>query len=602
MALQSVMKTGEGVIADDVPISVDGTQRLLRVIVEPVQGTGSEGLYAIAFQDVHAAATEASPAADGSLQSTEALAAQQELRTVREQLQATIVDLETANEEMKSSAEEYQSVNEELQSANEELQTSKEEMQSINEELQTVNAEMMAKNDLLSNLNSDLQNLLDSTQIATIFLDGNLRIKNFTPGMADIFSLRESDRGRPLTDIVSLLAYDDLRRDAAKVLRELTVIERELELQDRGASFVMRIRPYRSIEQVIDGVVITFVDVTGRKKAERARGVSERRFAAIVGQAAVGVAETDLTGRFLLSNTAFETMTGRSAEDLRRLRRHELIEPDDAQEIGERFRQAIKDGQPFEAEYRLKRADGTTAWVHDSISVLDEGDAHTNSVISVTLEIGERKRAEEQATLLLGELDHRVKNILAIVSSIVAQALKANPSPEMFAETIGARITAITRAHSLLTNGGGGGTGTLRDLIETELRPYEDRDLRVEGPDIVLTPKAGLSVAMAIHELASNAVKYGSLSDTRGALTVSWEVTDDPDRRLQLSWIETGGPTLSSPPVKRGFGTTVIERSLSYEFNAKVDRAFPASGVVCIIELPLTPGVGELRSPDRRGK
>jgi two-component system CheB/CheR fusion protein len=599
-ALQSVLKTGEGVVTDNVSVLIEGQQRLLSVIVEPVQNTGAEGLYVVAFQAIRTATPEPSRDADGSLRSPEAMAAEQELRTARAQLQVTISDLETANEEMKSSAEEYQSVNEELQSTTEELQTSKEEMQSINEELQTVNAEMMAKNDLLSNLNSDLQNLLDSTQIATIFLDENLRIKNFTPGMADIFSLRENDRGRPLTEIVSLLAYEDLRRDVAKVLRELTVIERELELHDRGASFVMRIRPYRSIERVISGVVITFVDVTARKNAERAQSVSERRFTAIVNQAAVGVAETDPAGRFLLTNAAFETMAGRSAENLQRLRRQELISPDNAEDINERFDQAVRDGQPFEAEYRLRRADGTTVWVHDSISVLGDSDGRAKSVISVTLEIDQRKRAEEQAALLLGELDHRVKNILAIVSSIVAQTLKANLSPEAFAETIAGRITAITRAHTLLTNRGGGGPGTLRDLIDTEVKPYEGQDLRVEGPDIVLTPKAGLSVAMAIHELASNAAKYGSLSDLKGQLAVSWAVTDGPDRRLRLSWTETGGPAVPGPPSKRGFGTTVIERSLGYEFDAEVERTFAASGVICIIDLPFTSSVGELR-PSERG-
>lgn len=291
-ALQSVAKTGEGVVVDNVSVIIEGQQRLLSVIVEPVEDPGGEGLYVVAFQDIRAAPPEPRQAADGRIRSPEALAAEQELRTTRAQLQATISDLETANEEMKSAAEEYQSVNEELQSTNEELQTSKEEMQSINEELQTVNAEMIAKNDLLSNLNSDLQNLLESTQIATIFLSEDLRIKNFTPGMVDIFSLREGDRGRPLTDIVSLVSYEHLRRDVDKVLRELTVLERELDLYDLGASFVMRIRPYRSIERVIDGVVITFIDVTERKKAERARDVSERRFAGIVKQAAVGITET----------------------------------------------------------------------------------------------------------------------------------------------------------------------------------------------------------------------------------------------------------------------------------------------------------------------
>ena len=599
-ALQSAMKTGEGVVVDNVSLLIEGQQRLLGVIVEPVQDTGGEALYVVAFQNVRLTAPEPWQAADDSVRSPEVLAAEQELRTTRAQLQSTIADLETANEEMKSSAEEYQSVNEELQSTNEELQTSKEEMQSINEELQTVNAEMTAKNDLLSNLNSDLQNLLDSTQIATIFLDENLRIKNFTPGMADIFSLRENDRGRPLTDIVSLLAYDDLRRDVAKVLRELTVLERELELHDRGSSFVMRIRPYRSVERMIEGVVITFVDVTQRKKAERAQGISERRFIAIVNQAAVGITETDLAGRFLLTNAAFQNMADRSAEELQRLGRRELIDPEDVEAVIARFAQAAGDGEAFEAEYRLVRGDGASVWVHDSVSVLGDTDGRGARVISVTLEIDKRKRAEAQAGLLLGELDHRVKNILAIVSSIVSQTLRTNPSPEVFAATIQGRITAIARAHGLLTDHGATG-GTLRDLINTELEPYRGRDIVVEGPDLVLTPKAGLSVAMAIHELASNAAKYGSLSLPKGRLVISWTVTRESEHRLRLRWTESGGPRVTGPPAQRGFGTTLIERSMGYEWDAVVDRSFAESGVVCTIDLPLTAAVGELRTPERAG-
>ncbi len=598
-ALQSVMKTGEAVVVDNVPLLVDGQQRLVTVIVEPVQEAGGEGLFVVAFQEVRMTAAEPAQAADGSVRSPEAAAAEQALRTTRAQLQATIADLETANEAMKAAGEEHQSVNEELQSTNEELQTSKEEMQSINEELQTVNAEMTAKNDLLSNLNSDLQNLLNSTQIATIFLDENLRIKNFTPGMADIFSVREGDRGRPLTDIVSLLAYDDLRRDVAKVLRDLAVLERELELHDRGAVFVMRIRPYQTVERVIDGVVITFVDVTERKRAEQAQRVSERRFTAIVDQAAVGIAESDLEGAFLLTNTAFQKMADRSSEELRRLRRRELIDPEDAPIVLARFDQAARDGQSFQLEYRLLRPDGASLWVHDSVSVLPESDGQAARIISVTLEIEERKRAEEQAGLLFGELDHRVKNILAIVSSIVTQTLKASPSPEVFAETIQGRIKAITRAHSLLTDRAVPAAGTLRHLISTEMEPYQGRDLLIDGPDIVLTPKAGLSVAMAIHELASNAAKYGSLSDPRGALSVTWIVTPGPDRRLQLSWTESGGPPVPGPPTRRGFGTTMIERSMAYEWNAKVDRSFPESGVVCVIDLPFTSDVGDFRPTGR---
>ena len=236
--------------------------------------------------------------------------------------------------------------------------------------------------------------------------------------------------------------------------------------------------------------------------------------------------------------------------------------------------------------------------MHDSVSVVDEGDDTPNRLISVTLEIDQRKRAEEQAGLLLGELDHRVKNILAIVLSIVAQTLKTTPSPEAFAATIFGRITAIARAHSMLTDHGATAAGTLRAIVETELEPFRDRGLTIDGPPIVLTPKAGLSLAMALHELVSNAAKYGSLSEPDGKLAVSWALTSSAPRRLMLTWTESEGPPVAGPPERRGFGTTLIERSLGYEFDARVDRQFAPTGVVCIIDLPFTPSVGELRSVD----
>jgi two-component system CheB/CheR fusion protein len=139
-------------------------------------------------------------------------------------------------------------------------------MQSVNEELQTINGELHGKNDLLTQANSDLQNLLDSTQIATIFLDDNLRIRSFTPAAMEVFSLRDSDRGRPITDIVTLLSYDQLRDDVRKVQRTLSVVEQELDLKDESAAYIMRIRPYRTMSNVISGVVMTFSNITEQKR------------------------------------------------------------------------------------------------------------------------------------------------------------------------------------------------------------------------------------------------------------------------------------------------------------------------------------------------
>src|SRR5262249_22532871 len=155
--------------------------------------------------------------------------------------QTTIEELETSNEEMKSSNEEFQSVNEELQSSNEELETSKEELQSVNEELETVNAELNSKIESLDRAINDRKNLLESTQIATVFLDTSLRVKSFTPGVTDIFHLIDSDYGRPITDITTKLRYDNLSRDVNRVLRTLSRVEQEVTLADGSASYIMRV-------------------------------------------------------------------------------------------------------------------------------------------------------------------------------------------------------------------------------------------------------------------------------------------------------------------------------------------------------------------------
>jgi chemotaxis methyl-accepting protein methylase len=193
--------------------------------------------------------------------------AQLELQQAHEQIQSLREKMQTSQEELKSTNEEMQSTNEELQSANEELTTSKEEMQSMNEELQTVNAELLSKVDDLSWVNNDMKNLLDSTEIATIFLDSKLHVRRFTTHVSDLFKLISSDVGRPLTDVKTDLNYPELEDNAKRVLQTLVFIEVEV-AASAERWFKVRIMPYRTQENVIDGVVITFIEVTQAKKIE----------------------------------------------------------------------------------------------------------------------------------------------------------------------------------------------------------------------------------------------------------------------------------------------------------------------------------------------
>jgi two-component system CheB/CheR fusion protein len=190
-----------------------------------------------------------------------------ELSDTRERLQATIEEYETALEELKSANEELISMNEETQSTNEELESSKEELQSLNEELITVNAELQGRIDELTRANDDMKNLLDSTDIATIFLDNQLRVRRFTPKATEIISLIPSDSGRPISHIVSNLEYTNLIDDAKEVIKSL--IGKKIEVKTKtGQYYSMQITPYRTLTNVIDGVVITFQDTTELKQAE----------------------------------------------------------------------------------------------------------------------------------------------------------------------------------------------------------------------------------------------------------------------------------------------------------------------------------------------
>jgi two-component system CheB/CheR fusion protein len=254
------LKTGE----------TDGTQSVditIQAIEEP---EALRGMAMVVFTDVPTPPKEktANRSKTSSVATPRDHEMEQNLQHIREELQMTREEMQSSQEELKSVNEELQSANEELQSTNEELTTSREEMQSLNEELQTVNAEQQSKMDELSRVNNDMKNLLNSTEIVTVFLDKKLHIRRFTSGADKLFKLISGDVGRPLSDIVSDLRYPDLAEDAENVLQTLIFSEKQIETND-GRWFAVRIMPYRTMEDVISGVVITFSNITATKILEK---------------------------------------------------------------------------------------------------------------------------------------------------------------------------------------------------------------------------------------------------------------------------------------------------------------------------------------------
>ncbi|MCP3873444.1 MAG: PAS domain-containing protein, partial [Desulfobacteraceae bacterium] len=223
---------------------------------------------------------------------------EQELQYTKENLQTTIEELETSNEELKSTNEELQSTNEELQSTNEELETSKEELQSLNEESATVNAELQSRIDELSATTDDMKNLLDSTQIATIFLDTDFCIRRFTPTVTQLIPLSNSDVGRPVDHFATQLKDVKLSDAANKVLNDLVIREDEVITHD-GRMFRLKTLPYRTVQNVIDGVVLTFEDITEQKQIELKQKTNEEQLRTIIESTEDIIALVDLDGKYL---------------------------------------------------------------------------------------------------------------------------------------------------------------------------------------------------------------------------------------------------------------------------------------------------------------
>jgi two-component system, chemotaxis family, CheB/CheR fusion protein len=240
----------------------------VRVMARPVPApTGVDGMLLVTFQDVAPVGLEPSQARSDDDPLVCQLEA--ELSLTRDDLQNTVEEYEASNEELKASNEEVMSMVEELQSSNEELETSKEELQSVNEELATVNSQLEKKVDELSSVNSDVVNLLQSTAIATIFLDRQLCLKLYTPSTRELLNLIPGDLGRPVSDITQRFSDSTLLSDAAQVLQDLTPIQKKVQA-DTGRTFLRRVLPYRTIDDHIDGVVITFVDITELQDAQLA--------------------------------------------------------------------------------------------------------------------------------------------------------------------------------------------------------------------------------------------------------------------------------------------------------------------------------------------
>lgn len=338
-------------------------------------------------------------------------------------------------------------------------------------------------------------------------------------------------------------------------------------------------------------------DVTARKKAEEELRQREALLQLGVRVGRLGIYERDFKSDVIAISPEMRSILGWDAEEPATVSRMlAAIHPEDLDMV----KAAIQRAQDpegngcFNVENRIVRRDGTIHWIASRARTFFQGEGAARRpvrAVGATLDITERKRWEETQRLLIGELNHRVKNTLAMVQAIATQTLSRASSPEAFVESFNGRIHALAKAHTLLTGSQRQGAD-LRTLITDQLAlgvAGSDRRIACSGPDVFLDSQAALHLGLVLHELGANARKHGSLSVPEGRLDVSWDVVGQGSGApmLHLSWVESGGPEVG-PPAQSGFGKLLIERGLKYSLDGEAHIDFAPAGLLCSIRLPLT--------------
>ncbi len=265
------------------------------------------------------------------------------------------------------------------------------------------------------------------------------------------------------------------------------------------------------------------------------------------------------------------------------------LHPDDRHKVAE-FHQTADHIDSYPAEYRIVRSDGRLMWMSGRGRVIERAaDGKARRVANIVVDVTERKKNEERTKLLIDELNHRVKNTLATVQAIVSQTLKGDNTGSDARETIEARLQSLSRSHSLLTRENWEGA-SLNEVVREALHPFvrsdDEKQVSISGRQLRLRPKVALSLGMALHELATNASKYGALSTDGGRISVSWELARDGTRYLDLFWQELGGPVVL-PRSQRGFGSRLIEQGIPHELGGSARLEYLSEGLRCTIRFPL---------------
>lgn len=468
---------------------------------------------------------------------------EEELQATRHRLRSTVEELETTNEELKSSNEEMMSMNEELQSTN--------------EELTTVNDELKSKVDQLTVANADLKNFFDSTQLAVIVVDRDQKIRSFTEATEELFAIEERHVGYALDDLPHPFTRPDHLQLAQQAASTGEVQEARMHARNGDGEYFLRAIPYRTLEDQIEGATLVFTDVTEALSLERDLREERERLRLALQVARIGVWEyepetdktvLDETERYLLGIAPDDT--GDTLQPIL-----DSIPEEDRSRVEKSLRQAMDGNRIFDERFRIPLENGEYRWLHGLGKRITDG---ANKFIGVTIDVTAERAMLEQRELMIREMNHRVKNLFSVISAMVSIAAREADEVDDFAQELRDRIHALGRSHALTNDASTGGSGAipLRSLIETVVQPSKsDQEVQFEGPDLEVPNSQITSLALILHEWATNAAKYGALSVEDGGLEVDWSKDGE---ELVIEWHESGQSDHEDEG-KAGFGTRLVQ-------------------------------------------
>ncbi|WP_353475266.1 CheR family methyltransferase [Salipiger sp. H15] len=467
-----------------------------------------------------------------------------ELRDTRARLHTTVEELETANEELKSSNEEMMSMNEELQSTN--------------EELSTVNDELKSKVDELSVANADLTNFFASTALPLVVVDSKMAIRNFTDAIQSIYPFRGTDRGRPLAEVTSSLRRnEEVLQAIGEVMRngELRHMRVSDRAEDRTWSLV--ITPYRSRDGDLNGATLVFTEVTDALRLEAALKHEGERLRLALDVSGLAVWECDPRGGTVTLDDSGCALLGFDDHRLPLERLLQSVEEESRAAVRHALDEALEEGAPIDVVARLG---GTTAHAR-SIQFVGRRIAtpRAERVLGVLFDVTEEQDAKDVREMMLREMNHRVKNMFSIISSMVRMAgRKADSVPDLV-NGVQSRINALARSHDLTQKTPRGRKFGLEDAIRASLEPYRgDAPLLPGGPEVPVATHELTSLSLLLHEWSTNAAKYGVLGHSPGRLEVGWKRDGE---FVELVWNEIHDARVDPDDGEAGFGSTLVQLS-----------------------------------------